>query len=169
MVIKGKFLWPTVINSTECLLGKIKTDPALIKWQNQLIKIFKSDPRFGKVAFVFKDGRMIGFGGSRTGGDNWNKLSSDNPIFQKSTWGVAGNALTWAVRNVNVNAEATVKFDGTIVLSYGFKDAFDLSSQDGRSAAYNFISNATGFMYHDVTGGNSSLQVNANWETTIDE
>ena len=157
------------VNLTGGLLSKVKTDPALVKWQNQLIKILRSDPRFGKMGFVYKDGRVVGFGGNRAGGDNWNKLSLDNPILQSSTWQVASNELTWAVRNVGVNVEAAVKSDGTIVLNYGFTDTFDLSSQTGRSGAYNFISNITGFMYHDVVGGNSSLQVNANWETTVDE
>lgn len=39
-----------------------------------------------------------------------------------------------------------------------------LSGQKGRSEAYNNISNTAGFMYHDVVGGNSEMQIDANWQ-----
>lgn len=85
----------------------------------------------------------------------------------KETWGVAGNDLTWSTRHASVGYTATVQGDGTIGISYHLSDTLDLSAQPGRSEAYNNISSATGFLYHDVAGGNSEMQVNADWQTTI--
>lgn len=83
------------------------------------------------------------------------------------TWQVAGDALTWSVRHAAVDYTATVKSDGTIVIAYHLSDRLDLSPQAGRSEAYNNISAATGFLYHDVIGGNSDMKVNADWQTTV--
>ena len=54
-----------------------------------------------------------------------------------------------------------------MVISYHLSDRLDLSAQPGRSEAYNNISAATGFLYHDVVGGNSGMKVSADWQTTV--
>jgi RHS repeat-associated protein len=151
------------------LLDKLKADPAMVRFQKQIVKLLKSDPRFGKVKFVMKDKTVIGFGGDRwtSSDEDWGALDSTNPALHGETWGVAGNELTWAVRHASVGFEAVAKSDGTIVISYQMNDKFDLSGQSGRSGAYNNVSNVTGFMYHDVTGGNSEMQVSASWDATI--
>jgi len=59
-----------------------------------------------------------------------------------------------------------VKSDGTIVIDYHLSDTLDLSAQKGRSEAYNNISSTTGFLYHDVVGGNKDIKVNADWQST---
>ncbi len=158
------------VNLTGGLLNDLKTDPAMIAFQNKLIAILKTDLRFGKLQFVLK-GKAPGgiqFGGKRWSSTNekWGVLNSSNPALHGETWEVAGNALTWSVRHAEVDYSATVKTDGTMVISFHLNDQLDLSPQPGRSEAYNNISAATGFLYHDVAGGNSNLKVNADWDVT---
>jgi hypothetical protein len=74
--------------------------------------------------------------------------------------------LTWATRNASIDYTATVKSDGTIVIAFHLSDTLDLSAQKGRSEAYNNISSASGFLYHDVLGGNAAMKVNADWQVT---
>ncbi len=157
------------VNLTGDLLNKLKADPAMVAFQKKIIAILKADPRFGKLAFVTKGGDGVEFGGQRwsSSNENWGVLNSSNPALHGKTWAVAGNELTWAVRHAKVDYTATVKTDGTIVISFHLSDRFDLSAQSGRSEAYNNISSAMGFLYHDIVGGNSAMKVNANWETTI--
>lgn len=149
------------------LLEKLKNDPAMVKFQNDIVKMLKSDPRFKKLGFVLTDKKVIEFGGKRAPGDMGAQLKDPfNPAYA-DTWKVAGNELTWAVRHASVAFTALSKADGTIVIGYKLNDAFDLSSQGGRSGAYNTVSTGAGFLYHDVSGGNSSLQINASWDATI--
>lgn len=155
------------VNLTGGLLNQIKSDHRMIAFQNKIIAMLKTDPRFKKLSFITKGGEGVEFGGQRWSdkNENWGALNSSNPALHGETWAVAGNDLTWAVRHAQVDYTATVKSDGTIVISYHLSDTFDLSSQKGRSGAYNNISSAAGFMYHDAAGGNSSLKVNADWQT----
>ncbi len=159
------------VNLTGGLLAKLKTDPDMIKHQNDLIKILKTDPRFKNVTFVTKGSIKGGveFGGKRwsSANENWGALDGTNPALHGETWAVGGNELTWAVRHASVDYTTTVKTDGTMVISYHLSDRLDLSAQSGRSEAYNNISAGTGFLYHDFVGGNSSMQVNADWQTTV--
>ncbi len=158
----------THVNLTGGLLNQLKTDPAMVAFQNKIIAALKLDPRFGKLSFVAGGKQVIGFGGQRwtSQTEKWGALNSSNPAFHSETWAVAGNALTWAVRNASVDYSATIKGDGTMVISYHLSDTFDLSRQPNRGDAYNNISAATGFLYHEVAGGNSGLQVSADWQTT---
>jgi RHS repeat-associated protein len=157
------------VNLTGGLLDKIKADPAMVAFQKKIISIIKSDPRFGKISFKIKGGGGVEFGGKRWGSANedWGALNSNNPAFHGETWAVAGNDLTWSLRHASVEYTATVKTDGTAVVSYHLSDGLDLSAQPGRSEAYNNISSTTGFMYHDILGGNSGMRVNADWQTTV--
>ena len=156
------------INLTGQLLNKLKTDPAMVAFQKKIIAALKADPRFGKLTFVTKGGQVIGFGGERWSSqtEKWGALNGSNPLAHSETWDVAGNELTWAVRHAEVDYNASVKGDGTIVISYHLSDQFDLSAQKGRSEAYNTVSAASGFLYHDVAGGNSDLKVSADWQAT---
>jgi hypothetical protein len=159
----------TQVNLTGDLLNRLKTDPAIAAFQQKIIAILKADPRFGKLTFVLTGKQGVGFGGQRWTSkmENWGALNSSNPALHGETWAVAGNPLTWAVRNATVDYTATVKTDGTMVISYHLSYTFDLSAQRGRSEAYNNISATTGFLYHDVVGGNSGLKINADWQTTV--
>jgi RHS repeat-associated protein len=151
------------------LLNKIKTDPAMVVFQNKIIAALKNDPRFGKLSFILSNKSVVEFGGKRwsDASENWAALNNTNPLAHEETWDVAGNPLTWATRHATINYTATVKSDGTIVISYHLFDTLDLSAQGGRSGAYNTISSGLGFMYHDIVGGNSGMQVTADWQTTI--
>ena len=157
------------VNLTGRLLNMIKNDPDMIKHQKNIIKTLQNDPRFKKVMFKISGKIGVEFGGKRWGSsnENWGALNSSNPILHKETWGVAGNDLTWSTRHASVGYTATVQGDGTISISYHLSDTLDLSAQPGRSEAYNNISSATGFLYHDVAGGNSEMQVNADWQTIV--
>lgn len=88
-------------------------------------------------------------------------------MFHSETMEVAVNPLSWSLRHASVEYTATVKTDGTAVISYHLSDGLDLSAQPGRSEAYNNVSSVTGFLYHDIGGGNSEIQVNADWQTTV--
>lgn len=156
------------VNLTGQLLNKIKQDPAMVKFQKDIIKALKADPRFKKVAFITKGKGVVEFGGKRWGSQNedWGALNDNNPLAHSETWNVASNELTWATRHASIDYSATVKSDGTVVVSFHLSDTLDLSAQKGRSEAYNNISSGLGFMYHDVAGGNSSMKVNADWQVT---
>jgi RHS repeat-associated protein len=156
------------VNLTGSLLNGLKTDPAMIAFQNKIIAALKADPRFGKLTFVLANKQVVEFGGKRwnSPNENWGALNGTNPALHGETWEVAGNALTWAVRHATVDYTATVKADGTAVISYHLSDKLDLTPGN-RSGAYNNITTVTGFMYHDVGGGNSEMQVNADWQTTV--
>jgi hypothetical protein len=136
---------------------------------SNIIAALKADPRFKKLSFITRGGESVQFGGQRWSSNNedWGALNENNPALHAETWAVAGNELTWAVRHAQVDYTATVKTDGTIVVSYHLSDRLDLSAQSGRSEAYNNIIATTGFLYHDVVGGNSQMKVNADWQTTI--
>jgi RHS repeat-associated protein len=151
------------------LLDKIRKDPAMVDFQNKIIKALKADPRFGKIGFKISNQQVVEFGGRRWGSENenWGALDESNPALHGETWQVAGNELTWALRHATVEYTAMVKPDGTSVILYSLSDRLDLSSQIGRSDAYNNISKGTGFLYHSVVGGNSSMQVSAKWQTVI--
>jgi RHS repeat-associated protein len=157
------------VNLTGGLLDKIKTDPAMGAFQKQIIAFIKSDPRFKKIGFKLSNKKVVGFGGDRWSSkdENWGGINGNNPAFHLETWQVAGNELTWALRNATVQYTAIVKSDGTAIIFYHLNDQLDLSGQTGRSDAYKNISNTTGFLYHNVLGGNSSLKTNADWQTVV--
>ncbi|WP_255663879.1 RHS repeat domain-containing protein [Flavobacterium cupriresistens] len=148
------------------LLNKIKEDEGMIKFQNDIIKALKTDPRFKKLQFIMKGKGVVEFGGKRWSSSNedWGALNNNNPVFHGETWAVGSNQLTWVTRHASMSYSATVKSDGTIVVDFQLKDTFDLSGQKGRSEAYNNISNTAGFLYHDVVGGNNEMQINGNWQ-----
>ena len=135
------------------ILNKLKNDADFLKWKNQIIKALKADPRFGKLTFIKPGRQLINFGG-----DAWSSLSN----FESAS----ENELTWAVRHAFVDVSATAKTDGTIVLDFKMSDTLDLSSQSGRGFGYNSISDVTGFLWHDIGGGNENMQVNASWSET---
>lgn len=148
------------------LLDKIKKDPAMVKFRNDIVKALKADPRFKNMAFAAKGRGGVEFGGKRwsSANEDWSALDNSNPLAHEETWAVAANELTWATRHASIDYTATVKSDGTIVIDFHLSDTLDLSPQQNRSQAYNTISSATGLLYHDVVGGNSDIKVNADWQ-----
>ncbi|HRF39709.1 MAG TPA: hypothetical protein PK198_13045, partial [Saprospiraceae bacterium] len=90
-------------------------------------------------------------------------IGEDNPLTHVETWQVAGNELTWALRNATVRYWAEVDAMGNITITYRLNDRLDLSPSPGRREAYNNISRVLGFFYHDLAGGNINLQTRAEW------
>ncbi len=150
-------------NLTGAALEKVKKDPAMVARENELVNMAKNDPRYGNEAFTATSSEVIGFGGERAPGEMWDQLKDPlNPKY-RATWEVAGNELTWLVRNTNVTSTVNVAADGTMTLSHSFSDVFDLRPGDGRGGAYNTATGVLGTAYHDVLGGNDELRINAEW------
>jgi RHS repeat-associated protein len=67
------------VNLTGRLLDQIKTDPEMLRHQNEIIKIFKADPRFKKLTFKTKGSikNGVGFGGKRweSSNENWGAMN----------------------------------------------------------------------------------------------
>ena len=64
--------------------------------------------------------------------------------------------------------QVSVRKDGNIIVNYSFSDIFDLrASPKNRSDAYNTICMITGFLYHDLVGGNDLLKINGKWSRVI--
>ena len=84
------------------------------------------------------------------------------------TWKVAMRELTWLLRSITLKVQVSVKKDGNIIVNYSFSDIFDLrASPKNRSDAYNTICMITGFLYHDLVGGNDLLKINGKWSRVI--
>ncbi len=150
-------------NLTGQALGKVKSDPAMIARENALVESIKGDPRYGKEAFSYTETARVGFGGNRAPGEMWDQLKDPlNPQY-RATWEVAGNELTWLVRNTNVTSTVNVATDGSMTLNHSFSDVFDLRPSKGRSDAYNTATGILGTGYHDILGGNDELKINAEW------
>jgi len=150
------------------LLEQVKNDPAMQRHQARIIAIIKADPRFKKLSFVYSNtGESLEFGGQRASGEDWLGLSSQNPLLHSETWDVASNPLTWTLRHANVQTDAIVKGDGTIVLNHYVSDKLDLRPGDGHTKAYNQATTVLGAGYHDVLGGTDNLQIRGHWSSTI--
>ena len=149
------------------LLRKVKEDPDMIAKEVALINKIKKDERYQKQPFYATGSFLVGFGGQRwtASDEEWGSMSDKNPLAHGETWDVAANELTWALRNATVRYWTEVSLDGTIKVTYHLNDRLDLSGSKGRSEAYNNISNALGFVYHDLLGGNINLQTRAEWDT----
>ena len=84
------------------------------------------------------------------------------------TWKVAMRELTWLLRSITLKVQVSVKKDGNIIVNCSFSDIFDLrASPKNRSDAYNTICMITGFLYHDLVGGNDLLKINGKWSRVI--
>jgi hypothetical protein len=159
-----------VANLTGQILDKVKADPTMKRMEEQVIYSVQQDARYGKETFYVTGSTVVGFGGKRwrSNDEAWGSISDKNPLFHKETLEVGANELTWSLRNATVKYWAEVAPSGNIKIEYRLNDRLDLSGSKGRSEAYNNISNAMGFLYHDLGGGNINLQTRAQWSTTVD-
>ena len=152
------------------LLERVKKDPAMVKHQHEIIKLIKTDPRFKKVLFVYSNtGASVEFGGKRAVGEDWFGLSDKNPLLHSETLKVGTNPLTWTLRYANIQTDAIIKEDGTIVLTHYISDKLDLRPGPGHTEAYNTFTSVLGPIYHDFFRGNDKMQVRGNWSATINE
>ena len=154
------------------IINKIEKDPAFINIRNILLKkipIIKQDPRYLKEDFQWKNySYSIQLGGKRST-HKWMDFFLDpmNPNYI-DTWKVAMRELTWLLRSITLKVQVSVKKDGNIIVNYSFSDIFDLrASPKNRSDAYNTICMITGFLYHDLVGGNDLLKINGKWSRVI--
>lgn len=125
--------------------------------------------KYGEEDFYFQDREGVQFGGKRwtSANETWSSLDRNNPLLHTSTWDVASNELTWALRHATVKYWVDVSEEGGINIEYRLYDTLDLTPQDGRREAYNTISKTLGFFYHDLLGGNKNLQTRAEWNTRV--
>ncbi len=152
------------------LLDKVKSDGKMKRHQAKILAIIKADPRYKKLQFVYSDaGESVEFGGTRAAGEDWGGLSNENPLLHSETWDVAMNPLTWTLRHANVQTDAIVKGDGTIVLNHYVSDKLDLRPGDGHTKAYNDVTTVLGAVYHDILRATDNLQVRASWSVTINK
>lgn len=147
------------------LLEQIKKDPDMIAKENIILSKIKNDERYLKQPFYITGRLLVGFGGQRwtSSDEEWSSFGDKNPLAHGETWDVAGNELTWALRNATVKYWADIDLNGGIEIKFHLNDTLDLSGSKGRSEAYNNISNSLGFLYHDLAGGNINLQTRAEW------
>jgi len=149
------------------ILNKIQKDPEIISLENNIIERAKSNEKYGEENYSFIGNQRVTLGGSRwtSKDESWFSLSNKNPLFHKSTWNVAKNELTWAIRHAKVNYFATVSKEGKINIEYKLNDVFDLTPHGKNEKDYNKITGKLGHIYHDILGGNRNLQIRAEWKT----
>ena len=146
-------------------LNKIKNDPAMVAFDNELIGLAKQDPNYRKRAFSFiADTKVIEFGGKRAPEDMVEQAKDPlNPRY-RDTWKVGANELTWLVRHASVRSSVYVSRTGIITITHNLHDQFDLRPTAGRTGAYNIACQVLGTMYHDVLGGNDKITIEARWQ-----
>jgi RHS repeat-associated protein len=150
------------------LLERVKNDEEMKRHQARIIAIIKADPRYKKLQFIYSNtGETVEFGGKRAAGEGWFSVSNENPLLHKETWEVAADPLTWTLRHANIQTDAVVKGDGTIVLTHHVTDKLDLRPGDWHTPAYNKVTSVLGPIYHDVLRGSDNMQVRGSWSTTI--
>lgn len=159
----------SVVYFVGAIQKKIESDPAMKATQGSISSSVKNDPRYGKENFFLTGTQVVEFGGKRWSAKDeaWGGFNSKNPILHKQTWEVAMRELTWALRHATVHYWVEVKADGTFNIEYRLFDTLDLSGSSSRSEAYSKISNALGYVYHDVVGGNKNLQTRATWSVNL--
>jgi RHS repeat-associated protein len=159
----------SIVYFVEAIQKKIESDPAMKSTQSDISSSVKSDSRYGKENFFLMGTKVVEFGGKRWSAKDeaWGGFNSKNPILHKKTWEVAVNELTWALRHATVHYWVEVKADGSFNIEYRLFDTLDLSGSKSRSEAYNLISETLGYVYHNVSGGNKSLQTRATWSVNL--
>ena len=95
----------------------------------------------------------------------WDQFKNPFSPKYRDTWKVAANELTWLLRSIAVRSKAKVYKNGMVIINHSFSDIFDLRPSDGgeRSIEYDVVSIITGFLYHDLAGGNDLMKVKGDW------
>lgn len=156
-----------IITNESKLAKKLTEDPALVERENFIAYQILHDSRYLKEDFkyVYDGKKGLQFGGKRAKGAMWEQFKAPFSSKYKDTWKVAANELTWLIRSASVSSRAEVAKNGSVIIYHTFEDIFDLrpSSQGERSIEYDVVSVITGFLYHDIAGGNDLMKVKANW------
>jgi RHS repeat-associated protein len=143
-------------------LPEVQRDPAFLEVQDNLIQEVQNNPKYGDEAFT--DGGNFywpEFGGNRDPEDMGQQIL--NPGEYQNTWEVARNQLTWMIRHATVGGRADVAADGSMQITWTLHDVAYLTPKTTRSDAYNIAVSNLGFIYHNLLGGSTKMEVNANW------
>lgn len=139
-------------------LDKIKNDPDMIRYQNQLIEKYKKRYLDNPEPITeTQEPELITFGGFTAEPLNpWND----------DTKKVASNELTWITRHAYVTATVDVQKNGVMNISYLLTDKLDLMPGHDKSPEYNAVTSIIGPLYHGMLGG-KACGINAQWKTKI--
>ncbi|WP_370900688.1 hypothetical protein [Chryseobacterium gossypii] len=154
------------ISQSKRLIQKINEDPAFVKHEKEIASLVANDNRFGKEYFeVELPLKAIQLGGKRANGAMWDQFKNPFSAKYRDTWKVAANELTWLLRSIGVKSKVIVNPNGSVAITHKFSDVFDLRpSDDGsRSIEYDVVSIITGFLYHDIAGGNDLMKIKGHW------
>lgn len=160
------------ISNSKRLIKMINEDPAFFKYEKEIAEMIFNEFRYKKNSFTTKEIiRGIQLGGKRAKGDMLDQFKNPFSAKYRDTWKVAANELTWLLRSITLTSIAHVDKNGNVKIFHKFKDVFDLRpSDDGsRSIEYDVISIITGFLYHDIAGGNDLMKVKGNWNNQYSE
>jgi RHS repeat-associated protein len=156
-LMRRAFYHETSANITGQALDKVKTDPALLREQSEILAGIKNDPRYGVEAFT----------------------SGDKPPITSLQFGEHGSFLgdglyeeTWMLRAANLKTSYSVNKQGDISLTHEVFDTLDLRPDWGgetrtgfRGFAYNAITTVLGTVWHDYMGASDEMRTYATWAT----
>ncbi|MDR2237203.1 MAG: hypothetical protein LBE92_13865 [Chryseobacterium sp.] len=161
------------ISNSERLTKKINEDPAVIERERLIGERVINNSKYLKEDFNFifvhpdpKKGNGLQLGGKRSDEKGmWEQFK--NPFSTKylNTWKVAINELAWLLRSISLKSTVFVKKNGSVEIKHNFEDQFDLrpSSNGERVIEYDVICIITGFLYHDIAGGNDHMKIKGSW------
>jgi len=155
------------ISNSKRLIKMINEDPEFVEYEKEIAKKVFHDLRYLKETFEIIDLplRAIQLGGKRAKGDMLDQFKNPFSTKYRDTWKVAANELTWLLRSIGIITLVSVDKNGDVKIQHKFEDTFDLrASEDGsRSIEYDVVSIISGFLYHDIAGGNDLMKVKGNW------
>ena len=153
------------ISKSERLIKKINEDPEFIKYEKEIAGLIITNPKFLKSNFEIEHKKGIQLGGERSKGQMMEQFQHFWSPKYKDTWKVAANELTWLLRSIGVRSKIKVDKNGNTQINHSFRDIFDLrpSEHGERSLEYDIVSIITGFLYHDIAGGNDLMEIEGNW------
>lgn len=160
------------VSNSKRLIKKINEDPEFVEREKLIAEQVINNPKYLRENFDFdfvhpdpSKRNGIQLGGKRAKGDMLDQFKNPFSPKYRDTWKVAANELTWLLRSINLFSKVRVFKNGKVQISHKFEDQFDLrASGDGsRSIEYDVVSIITGFLYHDIAGGNDSMKVKGNW------
>lgn len=158
------------ISHSERMIKLINEDPVFIKYEKDIAKLIINDSRYSKESFEITNLplKSIQLGGERAKGAMWDQFKAPFSPKYKDTWKVAANELTWLLRSIGVKSKIIVNKNGSVTINHKFRDVFDLRPSDNgsRSFEYDVVSIVTGFLYHDIAGGNDLMEITGNWNNT---
>ena len=174
------------------LIELVAADPAMVAFDNELVEkavqlvveklypLRRREKTFRHLQFSEKP-RLISFGGERAKANMIDQLKGFWKSEYRATWRVAGNPLTWMIRNTHVESDVDIYvvfdcggYEGLVAAEHKFDDILDLrphrhSKTDlalllrPSSDPYDAVTMILGFIWHDMLRRRDDLHVKANW------